>query len=67
MEKKGNAALLEVQEGNTKVRNASLMKKVLQPGPCTETTEADGGDEAGDLPTAWKTVGSNCFDSANQY
>ena len=48
VEKKGNAVLIEDQEGNTKLRNASHVKKFLQPGP---TTEANGADEAEDMPT----------------
>ena len=48
VEKKGNAVLTDDQEGNTKLRNASHMKKFLQPGPCTE---ANGADEAEDMPT----------------
>ena len=52
--KKGNAVLIKDQDGNTKLRNTSHMKKFLQPDPCTEATEAteaDGGDNAGDMPT----------------
>ena len=48
VEKKGNAVLVDDQEGNTQLRNASHMKKFLQPGPCTE---ANGADEAEDMPT----------------
>ena len=51
VEKKGNAVLIEDQDGNTKLRNTSHMKKFLQPDPCTEATEADGGDNAEDIPT----------------
>ena len=51
VEKKGNAVLIEDQDGNTKLRNASQMKKFLQPDPCTDATEADGGDNAEDIPT----------------
>ena len=54
VEKKGNAVLLKDQDGNTKLRNTSHMKKFLQPDPCTEATdapEADGGDNAEDMPT----------------
>ena len=54
VEKKGNAVLIKDQDGNTKLRNTSHMKKFLQPDPCTEATEAteaDGGDNAEDMPT----------------
>ena len=51
VEKKGNAVLIEDQDGNTKLCNTSHMKKFLQPDPCTEATEADGGDNAEDMPT----------------
>ena len=51
VEKKGNAVLIEDQEGNTKLRNTSHMKKFPLPGPCTEATEASGADEAEDMPT----------------
>ena len=37
VEKKGNAVLIQDQEGNTKMRNASHMKKFVQPDPSTET------------------------------
>ena len=50
-EKKGNAVLIEDQEGNTKLHNASHMKKFLQQDPCTEATEVDGADEAEEMPT----------------
>ena len=51
VENKGNAVLIEGKEGNPKLHNASHMKKFFQPGPCTEATEADGEDEAEDIPT----------------
>ena len=51
VEKKGNAVLREDHDGHTKLRNMSHMKKFLQPGPCTEATEAAGGDNAEDIPT----------------
>ena len=51
VEKKGNAVLIEDQEGNTKLRNTSHMKKFLPPDPCIEATEADGGDNAEGIPT----------------
>ena len=37
VEKKGNAVLIQDQEGNTKMRNASHMKKFIHPDPSTET------------------------------
>ena len=51
MERKGNAVLIEDEEGNTKLRNAGHMKKFLQPHRCTEATEANGGGEAENMPT----------------
>ena len=51
MEKKGNAVLIQDQEGNTKLRNASHMKKFIQPEPATEATEVHEGDEEEDRPT----------------
>ena len=51
VEKKGNAVPIEDQDGNTKLRNSSHMKKFLRSDPCTEATEADGGDNAEDMPT----------------
>ena len=51
--KKGNAVLIEDQGGNTKLRNASQMKKVFQPDPWIEATEADGRKEAED---SWKQL-----------
>ena len=54
MEKKGNAVLIEDEEGNTKLHNTGHMKKFLQPDPCTEATkatEANGGDKAESMPT----------------
>ena len=61
VEKKGNAVLIEDQDGNTKLRNMSHMKKFLQPDPCTEATETDGGDNAEDMPTGMQS------EAANQY
>ena len=61
VEKKGNAVLIEDQDGNTKLRNVSHMKKFLQPDPCTEATETDGGDNAEDMPTGMQS------EAANQY
>ena len=54
VEKKGNAVLIQDQEGNTNLRNASHMKKFIQPDPPIETTEATeihGEGEAEDMPT----------------
>ncbi|XP_068696507.1 uncharacterized protein [Montipora capricornis] len=45
VEKKGNAVLIQDHEGNTKLRNASHMKKFFHPDPATE------GDEEEDTPT----------------
>ena len=42
IQKKGNAVLIEDQEGTTKMRNASHMKKFIQPEPCLETPAKDG-------------------------
>ena len=61
VEKKGNAVLIEDQEGNTKLCNASHMKKFLQPDPCTEATETDGGDEAEDMPTGKQSEATSLF------
>lgn len=35
VEKKGNAVLIQDHEGNTRLRNASHMKKFIQPDPAT--------------------------------
>ena len=51
VEKKGNAVLIQDQEGNTKLRNASHMKKFIQPDPATEATEVHGGDQTEKMPT----------------
>ncbi|XP_068737525.1 uncharacterized protein [Montipora capricornis] len=51
VEKKGNAVLIQDQEGNTKLRNASHIKKFIQPEPATEATEVHKGDEVEDMPT----------------
>ena len=51
VDKNGNAVLIEDKDGNTKLRNTSHLKKSLQPDPCTEATEVNGGDEAEDMPT----------------
>ena len=51
VEKKGNAVLIQDQEGNTNLRNASHMKKFIQPDPPTETTDVHGEGEAEDMPT----------------
>jgi len=51
VEKKGNAVLIQDQEGNNKLRNASHMKKLIQPDPPTGATEVHGGDQTEHLPT----------------
>ena len=51
VEKKGNVVLIQNQEGNTKLRNASHMKKFIQPEPANEATEVHEGDEEEDIPT----------------
>ena len=51
VEKKGNAVLIQDQEGNTKLRNTSHMKKFIQPDPATEATEVHGGDQTEEMPT----------------
>ena len=51
VEKKGNAVLIQDEEGNTKLRNASHMKKFIQPDLSIEATEAHGRGEADDIPT----------------
>ena len=51
VEKKGNAVLIEDEEEKTKLRNAGHMKKFLQPDPCNEAIEANGGDGAESMPT----------------
>ena len=51
VKKKCNAVLLEDQDGNTKLRDTSHLEKFLQPDNCTEATEANGEDEAVDMPT----------------
>ena len=51
VEKRGNAVLIQDQEGNTKLRNVSHMKKFIQPDPATEATEVHGGDQTEDMPT----------------
>ena len=54
VEMKGNSVLIQDQEGNTKLRNASHMKKFIQPGPSTEAcTEAHEGDEVED---SWRQL-----------
>ena len=65
VEKKGNAVLIEDQEGSTKLRNARHMKKFLQPDPCTEATEADGGDEAEDMPTRKQSEATSLIPQTN--
>ena len=39
VQKKGNAVLIQDQEGNTKLRNVRNMKEFIQPDPATEATE----------------------------
>ena len=51
VEKKGNAVLIQDHEGNTKLHNASHMKKFIQPDPATEATEVHEGDQEEDTPT----------------
>ena len=62
VEKKGNAVLIQDHEENTRLRNASHMKKFIQPDPATEATEATlqwlqwlqwlhAGDQEEDTPT----------------
>ena len=51
VEKKGNAVLIQGHEGNTRLRNASHMKKFIQPDPATEATEVHEGDQEEDTPT----------------
>ncbi|KAK2548045.1 hypothetical protein P5673_031876 [Acropora cervicornis] len=54
VEKKGNAVLIQDHEENTRLRNASHMKKFIQPDPATEATEATEvheGDQEEDTPT----------------
>ena len=65
VEKKGNAVLIEDQEGNTKLRNASHMKKFLQPDPCTKATEVDGGDGAEDMPTGKQSEATSLIPPTN--
>ena len=61
VEKKGNALLIPDQEGNTKLRNASHMKKFIQLDPSTEATEAHGGDKAEDMTTGRQLETTNNF------
>ena len=56
---------IEDQEGNTKLRNASHMKKFLQPDPCNEATETDGGDEAEDMPTGKQSEATSLVPQTN--
>jgi len=48
---KANAVLIQDQEGNTKLRNASHMKTFIQPDPPIEATEVHGGDQTEHMPT----------------
>ena len=63
VKKKGNAVLIEDQEGNTKLRNASysLFSQVIALKPLKRRRRRSRGH------VHWKRVGSNCFDPANQY
>ena len=65
VEKKGNAVLIEDQEGNTKLRNVSHIKKFLQPDPCTEATEIDGADEAEEIPTGRQSEATSLIPPTN--
>ena len=59
VEKKGNAVLIQDQEGNTKLCNTSNMKKFIQPDPLTETTEpteVHGEGKAEDMTTGRQFV-----------
>ena len=49
LQKNGNAVLIEDEEGNTKMLNASHMKKFVQPESCTETQERE--EETGSSAT----------------
>ena len=54
VEKKGNAVLIEDQEGNTKLRNAS-----------TEAAEIDGADEAEEIPTGRQSDATSLIPPTN--
>ena len=41
LQKNGNTVLIEDEVGNAKMRNASHMKKFVQPKSCTETSERE--------------------------
>jgi len=51
VEEKGNAVLIQDQEGNNKLRNASHMKKFIQLDPPTEATEVHERGQTEHMPT----------------
>ena len=57
--KKGNAVFTQAQEGNTKLRNGSHMKRFIQPDNSTEATRAHAGDKAEDMPFG-RQLGATC-------